>query len=67
TGYRGRDVIMELLEPTGEFWRLLEEDVSEQTLVNACPKNFKTLKDDGFQRIMEGVTGLAEIDRVVMG
>ena len=65
TGYRGRDVVMELLEPRNEFWRCLGEDASEKTLMSVLHSDFKTLQDDGFERIREGVTGIAEIERVI--
>ncbi len=64
TGYRGRDVIMELLEPPGELFKLLSEGASVQTMVKTLPGTFTSLLDDGLARIKEGVTSISEVERV---
>jgi len=63
TGYRGRTGIFELLVVTPE--------VSELILKGASPfeiervSNFESLRDDGIKKVIEGITSLEEIQRVV--
>jgi type IV pilus assembly protein PilB len=65
TGYKGRDVIMELLSGVdSEFWRMLQDNATEKTLAGALPAGFQSLKDDGIARVMQGVTSWDEIERV---
>ncbi|MBN1880500.1 Flp pilus assembly complex ATPase component TadA [bacterium] len=94
TGYRGRDVVMELLEPGSGYWRLPEptqlpplRDAGKKSSAEPCNAvsaagskdvlneefqtndripGFRSLLDDGYARVMEGVTSFEEIGRVLM-
>lgn len=66
TGYRGRLAIMELLRIDAEIDALIARraplDEIKQVALN---KGFITLADDGIRRVLEGITSLAEVARVV--
>ncbi len=66
TGYKGRVAIIEIL--------LFDEDLDELVAMNkskaeiktlAVKKGFKSLKDDGILKVLEGVTDIAAISKVV--
>lgn len=65
TGYRGRTVLMELLSPGNEFWQLLDQSAPENRLAETCSGTFRTLLEDGFDCVREGVTSFEEIERVL--
>ena len=65
-GYKGRLSLMELLK----FDMEIDELVSRRAIIReiatlALSKGFVTLADDGIRRILEGVTSLDEVSRVV--
>ncbi len=65
-GYHGRLAIMELLKMDPELEELIttRRPVSE-LLQRALNKGFRTLAEDGIQRVIEGETTLEELSRVV--
>ena len=65
-GYKGRLAIMEILKMTAELDELTARRASSRELKNAArAAGFKGLVDDGMRRVMEGVTTLEEVGRVV--
>lgn len=66
TGYQGRKAIMELLRIDQDIDSLVARRAHMDELRNiAHEKGFVTLADDGVRRILEGVTSLAEVMRVI--
>ncbi|WP_402718593.1 GspE/PulE family protein [Janthinobacterium rivuli] len=65
-GYKGRLAIMEILKMTAELDELTARRASSRELKNAArAASFKGIVDDGMRRVMEGVTTLEEVGRVV--
>jgi general secretion pathway protein E/type IV pilus assembly protein PilB len=65
-GYKGRLAIMELLKMNAELDELVARRASARELRKAAhAAGFKTLVDDGMRRVLEGVTTLEEVSRVV--
>ncbi|SFV05131.1 GspE/PulE family protein [Pseudoduganella namucuonensis] len=65
-GYKGRLAIMELLKMNGELDELVGRRASARELKAAAhAAGFHTLVDDGMRRVLEGVTTLEEVSRVV--
>ncbi|NLF22117.1 MAG: type II/IV secretion system protein, partial [Lentisphaerae bacterium] len=65
TGYRGRGGIFELLQVTDEIESLViarssSTDIREQALA----QGMRTLRDDGWRRVLNGSTTIAEVLRV---
>ncbi|MES2739883.1 MAG: ATPase, T2SS/T4P/T4SS family [Pseudomonadota bacterium] len=65
-GYKGRMAIIELLKFNAELDELVARRASSRELKNAARgAGFHSLIDDGVRRVLEGVTTLDEIARVV--
>ncbi|UGQ48364.1 GspE/PulE family protein [Massilia endophytica] len=65
-GYRGRIAIMELLKMNAELDELVARRASVRELRAAArAAGYRTLVDDGMRRVLEGVTTLEEVSRVV--
>jgi len=65
-GYTGRMALMELLKMDNELDDLISRRASIHQLKQAAiTKGFRPLAIDGVQRILDGVTSLAEVARVV--
>ncbi len=65
-GYKGRIAIMELLKMTPALDELVARRASSRELKNAAAAGgFHTLVDDGVRRVLEGITTLEEVSRVV--
>ncbi len=65
-GYRGRLAIMELLKLNEELDDLIAHRVTGRALRNAAIENgFRPMAEDGVRRVLEGLTTLDEIARVV--
>jgi general secretion pathway protein E/type IV pilus assembly protein PilB len=66
TGYRGRLSVMELLKMDDDLDELVARRATRRELHNmAISKGFKPLSEDGVRRVLEGVTTLDEISRVI--
>ncbi len=66
TGYRGRMAIMELLRIDSELDSMIARRAHlDELRAVAHERGFVTLADDGVRRVLEGVTSLAEVSRVV--
>jgi type II secretory ATPase GspE/PulE/Tfp pilus assembly ATPase PilB-like protein len=65
-GYRGRLALMELLRFDGEIDELVARGATTRELLkHARSKGYRTLADDGVRRVLEGVTSMDEIGRVL--
>ncbi|NRR31860.1 Flp pilus assembly complex ATPase component TadA [Oxalobacteraceae bacterium] len=65
-GYKGRIAIIELLKMTPALDELMARRASSRELKNAAAAGgFHSLVDDGVRRVIEGVTTLEEVSRVV--
>jgi len=65
-GYRGRLAIMELLNMDHDLDDLVSHRASTRQIREAAlAKGFRPLAIDGIRRIMQGITSLAEVSRVV--
>ena len=65
-GYRGRLAIMEILRMDDDLDDLvLRRATHREIRMMATTKGFRTLADDGLRRVLEGVTALDEVMRVI--
>lgn len=65
-GYKGRTAVVEILSFDDELDELVAQNVSKADLKKkAVEKGFKSMKDDGILKILEGVTTLEALSRVV--
>jgi len=65
-GYKGRLAIMELLKMDSDLDDLVARRVSTRDLKQAAQdKGFRPLAADGLQRVLQGITSLSEVARVV--
>lgn len=65
-GYSGRLSLLEVLKFDAEIDELVARRATVRELTKvAISKGFSTLADDGLRRILEGVTSLDEVSRVV--
>ncbi|SNS00622.1 general secretion pathway protein E/type IV pilus assembly protein PilB [Methylobacillus rhizosphaerae] len=66
TGYRGRMAIMELLRIDSAMDALIARRAHVEEMRDlAMAQGFSTMAEDGVQRVLEGVTSLAEVMRVI--
>ncbi len=66
TGYRGRLSVMELLKMDSDLDELVARRATWRELNTlALAKGFKPLSEDGVRRVLEGVTSLDEVSRVI--
>ncbi len=65
-GYRGRVALMEILRVDAEIDMLLAKGATIRDIARqAQERHFRSLADDGIRRVMEGLTTIDEISRVV--
>ena len=65
-GYSGRLAIMELLKFDREMDELIARGATHRDLTNAARKNgFKSLAEAAVRRVLEGITTIDEVSRVV--
>ncbi len=65
TGYRGRMGIYELVQGTPEIKRLIKRQAAtEEIFEQAVKEGTTTLKQDGIQKVFQGLTDMSEIRRV---
>jgi len=65
TGYRGRMGIHELLEGTHEIKRMIKRQANTEDLfVQGRKDGMTTLKQDGIQKVFQGLTDITEVRRV---
>jgi type IV pilus assembly protein PilB len=67
TGYKGRVGIYEIMPVTEALERLIVERKSADEIGRvAHAEGMSTLREDGIQRVLEGVTSIEEISRVIV-
>lgn len=67
-GYKGRVGIYEVVKITPELSRIIMEDGNSlQLAAQAKEDGFNDLRRSGLEKVMQGVTGLAETNRVTTG
>lgn len=65
-GYKGRQAVMEILKMDSDLDDLIARRASIRDLKHAAIENgFRPLAQDGVRRILQGVTSIAEVSRVV--
>jgi type II secretory ATPase GspE/PulE/Tfp pilus assembly ATPase PilB-like protein len=65
-GYKGRVALMELLKINADIDELIARRATMREIRAAAETGgFRTLADDGSRRVLEGITSLDEISRVV--
>jgi type II secretory ATPase GspE/PulE/Tfp pilus assembly ATPase PilB-like protein len=65
-GYRGRTAIMELLKVDADIdEHIARRATAREVRMLAQSKGFHTLAEDGLRRVLEGLTALEEVSRVV--
>ena len=65
-GYRGRVAVLEILHMDADMDELVARRASPRELREAAfSKGFRTLADEGLQRVLEGVTSLSEVARAI--
>jgi general secretion pathway protein E/type IV pilus assembly protein PilB len=65
-GYKGRTSILEILMINDYMKKLISQNTSAHELSKAAvATGFKTLADDACRRVLEGITSLDEITRVI--
>jgi len=66
TGYRGRIGIFEVIQSNENIERVVEENPSEREVRKAAEdQNLLTLEQDGIIKILQGLTSMEELSRVV--
>jgi len=63
TGYRGRTGIFEIVEITDEIRELIQRNAPLTEIADAL--KFKTMLEDGIEKVKKGITNLEEVLRVV--
>jgi type IV pilus assembly protein PilB len=67
TGYKGRVALHEVMAVTEEVERLVVERASSEEIAKiAREQGMATLRDDGFAKVLNGVTSIEEVLRVVV-
>jgi type II secretory ATPase GspE/PulE/Tfp pilus assembly ATPase PilB-like protein len=65
-GYRGRMALIEIMRLDTNMDELVAAGASMQTLRQAAfDRGYRPLAEDGLRRILDGLTSLAEVSRVV--
>jgi type II secretory ATPase GspE/PulE/Tfp pilus assembly ATPase PilB-like protein len=65
-GYRGRLAIMEVLRMDGDIDELIAKRATAREVRNAAnAKGFRSLAEDAIRRVLEGLTSIEEVGRVI--
>jgi type IV pilus assembly protein PilB len=68
TGYRGRVALYELLIVDNTIRRMIvEKQTSEDIQKYLTTRNFKSMRDDGLEKVRKGMTTLEEVLRITHG
>lgn len=66
TGYKGRVGVFEVMTTSEEIERLtVEKSSTDEIMKQAIKEGILTLKEDGFEKVRQGITSLEEIMRVI--
>ncbi|ADT85726.1 general secretion pathway protein E [Vibrio furnissii NCTC 11218] len=63
-GYRGRTGIHELVLVTEEVQALIHAEAGEQAMEKAVRETTPSIRDDGLEKVRQGLTSLEEVMRV---
>jgi general secretion pathway protein E/type IV pilus assembly protein PilB len=65
-GYRGRTAVMEILHMDADLDELVARRATPREMREAAlAKSFRSLSEEGIQRVIEGITSLAEVARAI--
>lgn len=65
TGYKGRLGIHELMEGTPAIKRMIKKSApADELLTQAAEEGMRTLKQDGIEKVLKGLTDISEVRRV---
>ena len=64
SGYRGRTGIYELIVVDDALRLLIHEGAGEQTMIEHCRKQSKSIDQDGRDKVLQGITSVDEVLRV---
>ena len=65
-GYKGRIGIYEAIEMTETIEKIVTENPSEREINKAAaPQNILNMRQDGVLKVLQGITTLSELERVV--
>jgi len=64
TGYRGRTGIYEVIEIDDQLRRMIHDDASEQDMLASARQHSQSILADGWRRVLDGDTSIAEVLRV---
>jgi type II secretion system protein E len=67
TGMRGRIGIFELLRMNENLRKLIASKPTSEQLLSAAPSDFASMRHDGIEKILEGMTTPEEVLRVTQG
>jgi type IV pilus assembly protein PilB len=66
TGYRGRVGVYEVMSISDEMRPLILERAAPQAIAAvAASEGMGTLRDDGLEKVREGITSIAEVERII--
>jgi len=66
SGYKGREAIVEILEVDEEIESLIAKQASMQEILKKARENgMVSIKEDGYMKVLQGMTTMEEINRVV--
>jgi len=66
TGYSGREAVVEILDVDKEIESIITQGTSTLELLKiAKKKGMYTMKEDGYMKILQGITSFSEINRVI--
>lgn len=65
SGFKGRTSIAEWINITEELRSMIHNNASEEAIEKYVRKNSASIKQDGFDKVLAGITSLAEIYRVI--
>jgi type II secretory ATPase GspE/PulE/Tfp pilus assembly ATPase PilB-like protein len=65
-GYKGRTTVMEILVMDGDLDELVARRATAKEMrAAALGKGYRSLSDEGLQRVIEGTTSLVEVAREI--
>ena len=64
TGYKGRTGIYDLFLVDDEIRQMIHDGVGEQAMSEVMLRNSHSIRDDGFVKVLAGITTLSEVLRV---
>jgi type IV pilus assembly protein PilB len=67
TGMRGRVGIFEMLRITENLRKIIAEKPTTEQILTAAPSDYATMRHDGIEKILAGVTTAEEVLRVTQG